>query len=55
MIFFFIGLEAVGQPMSTTELWLNIVFTALGVMTMIHIAVEVLKEYKTAQEPQADR
>ena len=56
MIFFCIGLEAVGHPMSTAELWLNVAFTALGVITMIHIAVEVLKEYKTTQqEPQADR
>ncbi len=46
IIFFIIGLEAIGHPLDNDELWLNLIFTTLGVIAMIHIVIEVLKEHK---------
>jgi len=44
IIFFFIGLRAIGQPVSATEFWLNIIFTILGVISMIYCMWKTITE-----------
>ncbi|MBU1694170.1 MAG: hypothetical protein KJ726_11340 [Verrucomicrobia bacterium] len=47
MIFFWVGLEVVGQPLAAGELWMNLAFTILGVLVMIHVALQAMREGRT--------
>jgi hypothetical protein len=44
MIFIWVGFWAVGQPIRGVALWSNVVLTALGVLSMIYLAVQTMKE-----------
>jgi len=44
MIFFIIGLQAAGHPMAASEFIVNLIFTLLGIMCMISIAVDALRK-----------
>jgi hypothetical protein len=44
MVFLWIGLAAVGEPMAGGELWFNIVATVLGVLCMLHVALRAIRE-----------
>jgi hypothetical protein len=41
LIFFWIGLAAIGQPMLGAELWSIVVLTLLSVLCMIYLAIEL--------------
>ena len=43
MIFFVIGLNAMGHPMAVSEFVVNLIFTMLGLMCMISIAVDAIR------------
>ena len=39
MIFFFVGLNAVGQSMESSEIVMNLMFTILGIVCMVYVVV----------------
>jgi len=42
ILFFFVGLAAVGEPVSGWDLWFNVVFTLLGLACMFYCARKVM-------------
>ena len=44
MIGFWVGFWAIGQPMHGPELWINIILTFLGVLCMIHLAIQAVRD-----------
>ena len=38
IIFFTIGLRAVGEPLAGSELWFNVIITILGLASMVYLA-----------------
>jgi hypothetical protein len=50
MICLWIGFYAIGHPMQGIELWSNIFLTFLGVLGMIHIGMQTIREAKNPSD-----
>lgn len=44
MIGLWVGLDAIGEPMLGTELWLNIFLTLLGCLSMVYLGVQIARD-----------
>jgi hypothetical protein len=49
MICLWVGYSAIGRPMQGFELWSNIILTALGVLCMIYLGIQIVRDGEHVQ------